>query len=87
MTTGRYVARTPICRAMSGTSATLAAALVIAVEEHRTGRRLKSKHVIRHLLRTADVVPELGTCSKSGARLNMHRAVHSPVPSVIKGGL
>lgn len=84
MTTGRYIARKPIYRAMSGTSAstafaTLAAALVIAAEEHRSGRRLKPKHVIKHLLRTADIIPELRACSTSGARLNMHRAVHTRV--------
>jgi subtilisin family serine protease len=87
MTTGRYVANRPVYRAFSGTSAStafgsLAAALVMAAEEARSGRLPTPREVIAHLLDTADRFPALRACSMSGKRLNLEHAVRTPVPWV-----
>lgn len=85
-TTRRHVHATPSYGGMSGTSASaafvsIAAAMVLAVETHRN-RALTPAELIRHLVATADVVPQLRRCSLSGARLNLANAINTPFPVV-----
>lgn len=82
-TTRRYVGPKPTYGAISGTSASaafasLTAAMVIARKIAMGGAPVPVD-VINHLKTTADVLPQLRRCSMTGARLNLDRAVTTPM--------
>lgn len=90
-TTVRYLSARPRYKAINGTSAaaafaSVAAAMVIAMEQQRSGRTLTPAEVIAHLLMTADPVAQLRQCSRSGKRLNLATAVNTPAAPARKHG-
>ncbi len=82
-TTARYLSTLARYKEIDGTSASaafasIAAALVLAIEFQRGGAYLTPAEVIQHLIDTADQAQGLRACSTSGRILNLANAVTTP---------